>query len=111
MAWEVCAALVDHTGSITVSMVLLCVKCVVPDGTGGLVVVPDTLATFEAAAFRLGGGRVISGSCFLFLNCIHNTNQQYQWFKLQQEIYKQKHKRSHWASQLFTLIFGKQLLV
>jgi len=99
MAWEVCAALVDPTGSIMVFMVLLWVDCVVPYGIGGLVAVPDALAAFEAAAFGLGGGRVISGSCFLFLNCIHNTNQQYQWFKLQQEIYKQKHKRSHWACQ------------
>ena len=80
MAWEVCAALVDPTGSITVSMVLLWVDCVVPDGTGGLVAIPNALAPFEVAAFGLGGGRVISGSCFLFLNCIHNTNQQYQRF-------------------------------
>ena len=62
MAWDVCAALVDPTGSITVSTVLLWVDCVVPDGTGGLVVVPDALATFEAAAFGLGEGRVILGS-------------------------------------------------
>ena len=75
MAWEVCADLVDPTGSITVSTVLLWVDCVVPDGPGRLVVVPDALVAFEAAAFRLGGGRVILGSCFLFLNCIHNTNQ------------------------------------
>jgi len=85
MAWEVFVALVDPTGSITVSMVLLWVDCVVPDGTSGLVVDPDALAAFEATAFGLGGGRVILGSCFLFLNCIHNTNQQYQRFKLQPE--------------------------
>jgi len=78
MAWEVCAALVIPTGSITVSTVLLWVDCVVPDGPGGLVAVPDALAAFEAAMFGLGGGRVISGNCFLFLNCIHNKDRQYQ---------------------------------
>jgi len=71
-------ALVVPTGSITVSTVLLCVDCVVPDGPGGLVAVPDALAAFEAVVFGLGWGRVISGNCFLFLNCIHNTDRQYQ---------------------------------
>jgi len=85
MAWEVCADLVDPTGSITVSTVLLWVDCVVPDGPDGLVAVPDALAAFEASVFGFGGGHVISGSCFLFLNCIHNTNQQYQQFKIQPE--------------------------
>jgi len=93
MAREVCAALVVPTGSITVSMVLLWVDCVVPDGPGGLVVVQDALAAFEAAVFGFGGGRVISGNCFLFLNCIHNTNRQYQQFN------NKKAKRSHWACQ------------
>jgi len=78
MAWEVCAALVVPTGSITVSTVLLWVDCVLPDGPGGLVVVLDALATFEDAVFGLGGGRVISGNCFLFLNCIHNTDRLHQ---------------------------------
>ena len=93
MAWEVGAALVVPTGSITVSTVLLWVGCVVLDGPGGLVVVPDALAAFEATMFLLGGERVISGNCFLFLNCIHSTDRQYQQFN------NKNAKMSHWACQ------------
>ena len=57
MAWEVCAALVVPTGSITVSTVLLWVDYVVPDCPGGLVVVSDALATVEDAVFGWGGTR------------------------------------------------------
>ncbi|KEH16488.1 transmembrane protein, putative [Medicago truncatula] len=46
------------------------------DAPGGLVVVPDALAALVATALGMGGGHVISGSSFLFLNRIHNANQQ-----------------------------------
>jgi hypothetical protein len=70
-------AIVDPTGSITVCVVLLGINYVPLDDTGGLVAVPDELATFDAAVLETGRGRAISGSSFLFLNSIHNTNRQH----------------------------------
>jgi hypothetical protein len=59
-------------------MVLVGTACVPPDDVGGdVVVVPDELAAFDPAVFGMGGGRVISGSTFLFLNNMHNANQQH----------------------------------
>jgi hypothetical protein len=60
-------------------MVLVRIACVPLGDAGGLVVVvPEELAAFDAAASGLEGGRTISGSCFLLLKSIHNTNQQYK---------------------------------
>jgi hypothetical protein len=70
-------AIVDPTGSITVCMILFGIDCVPLDDTGVLVVVPDELAAFDAVVFGTEEGRVISGSSFLFLNSIHNANQQH----------------------------------
>ncbi|XP_039683830.1 uncharacterized protein [Medicago truncatula] len=64
-------------GSITGAVVLVGLGWVAPGGTGGLVVVPDAVAAFDAAAPGTGGGRVISGSCFLFLKRMHNADQQF----------------------------------
>jgi hypothetical protein len=63
-------------------MVLVGIACV-PLGDAGrlVVVVPDELAAFDAAVSGLGGGRTISGSFFLLLKSIHNTNQQYKYDK------------------------------
>jgi hypothetical protein len=67
------------TGSNTGAMVLVGIACVPLGDAGGLVVVvADELAAFDAAVSGLEGGRTISGSCFLLLKSIHNTNQQYK---------------------------------
>jgi len=76
---------------------------------GGLVTTPDVLVAFVAPMPWFG--RVISGSCFLFLKRIHNTNQQFYTDKFRKKNYKQSTKGLTGRANLFTLNFGKQSLV
>jgi hypothetical protein len=91
--------IVDSTVSNAVIVVLFGIACVPPDDEEGLVVVPDEPAAFDAAVLGLGGGRTISGSFFLLLKSIHNTNQQYKFYKFRYEIIYKGTKQSHWACQ------------
>jgi hypothetical protein len=70
-------AIVDPTVSNIVVVVLLGIACVPPDDVGGLVDVPHALAAFDSTVFGMGGGRTISGSCFLLLKSMHNAHQLY----------------------------------
>ncbi len=76
---------------------------------GGLVPMPDVLVTLAAPVPLFG--RVISGSCFLFLRRIHNTNQQFYIDKFRKKNNKQSTKGPTGRANLLTLIFGKQSLV